>query len=172
MGIYDEDEIRLHHRRHIMSELTVRMVQLEPARVAAAHGFGASPEDEAWRKILAWARAQGIDESVHLGRYFGFNNPSPSPASPNYGYEQWLILKPGETPAASDDITLKTFEGGLYAVTRCTLPQIGEAWRQLGVWRETSAYRAAHHQWLEEAVSPLGTPFDDMVLDIYLPVAG
>ena len=33
-----------------MSDLDVRIVKLEPVRVASFHGFGESPEDEAWNK--------------------------------------------------------------------------------------------------------------------------
>lgn len=153
-----------------MSKFEVRIVRLAPVRVASSYGFGSSPEGEAWRKILAWAEAAGVPHEVQPGRYFGFNNPNPSPGSPNYGYEQWLVLDADATPQSSPDITIKSFAGGLYAVTRCTLPQIGAAWQQLSAWRETSAYRHGHHQWLEEAVSPLGTPFENMVMDIYLPI--
>ena len=35
-----------------MSELDVRIVKLEPMRVASAHGFGTNPEEQAWDKIL------------------------------------------------------------------------------------------------------------------------
>ena len=73
-----------------MGELDVRIVKLEPMRVASAYGFGTSPEEEAWGKLLAWARAKDLlNEDV---RFFGFNNPNPSPGSPNYGYEQWMTV--------------------------------------------------------------------------------
>jgi AraC family transcriptional regulator len=153
-----------------MSEFEVRMVRLEPMRVASAHGFGTSPESKAWDKILTWARAQGVPDEVQPGRFFGFDNPVPSPGSPNYGYEQWLVLDPDADVEASEDVTIKTFEGGLYAVARCKLPQIGATWKRLVTWRETSAYKCGHRQCLEEALTPVGTPFEDIVLDIYLPV--
>jgi AraC family transcriptional regulator len=79
-------------RRRKVSELEVRIVDMEPMRVASAHGFGEHPEDLAWQRMLAFAQAQGLDtESV---RFFGFNNPNPSPGSPNYGYEQWMTVGP------------------------------------------------------------------------------
>ena len=37
-------------------------------------------------------QAKGVD--VEKARFFGFNNPNPSPGSPNYGYEQWLTVGP------------------------------------------------------------------------------
>jgi hypothetical protein len=75
-----------------MSELIVQIVRLEPTRVAAALGYGASPEMEAWGKLLAWAESQGLLAEIHKHRFFGFNNPNPSPGSPNYGYEQWMTV--------------------------------------------------------------------------------
>ncbi|MCB9457886.1 MAG: GyrI-like domain-containing protein [Anaerolineaceae bacterium] len=155
-----------------MSEFEVRIVRLAPMRVASAYGFGASPEGEAWRKILAWAESQGLPHDVQPGRFFGFDNPVPSPGSPNYGYEQWMVLEADAEVEASEDVTIKTVEGGLYAVTRCNLPKIGEAWRQLGAWREASGYACGHQQCVEEALSPIGSPFEDIVMDIYLSVAG
>ena len=64
-----------------MSDLKVRIVQMEPMRVASAHGFGTNPEEQAWNKILAFAKDKGID--TEEARFFGFNNPNPSPGSPN-----------------------------------------------------------------------------------------
>ena len=48
-----------------MSELDVQIVQMEPMHVASAHGFGESPEELAWNKILAFAEAKGIDRETH-----------------------------------------------------------------------------------------------------------
>jgi DNA gyrase inhibitor GyrI len=151
-----------------MSELEVRIVRLEPVRVAAALGFGSSPEGIAWDKLLTWMRAKGLKFDEH--RFFGFNNPDPSPGSPNYGYEQWVTVEPAVEPEG--EIKVKEFGGGLYAVTRCKLPQITEVWKQLVAWREDSPYKCAHHQWLEECITPPDTPFDDIIMDIYLPIAG
>ena len=150
-----------------MSELDVRVVKLEPMRVASAYGFGTSPEEEAWRKLLAWAQAKGVlTDDV---RFFGFNNPNPSPGSPNYGYEQWMTVGPDVTPEG--DIRIQDFAGGLYVVTRCKLTNIGAAWRQLVEWCEDS-----EHTWimtiqcLEESITPLDTPFEEVVMDLYLPI--
>jgi DNA gyrase inhibitor GyrI len=150
------------------------MVTLPQMRVASAIGFGEQPEDLAWEKILSWARDAGVLEDLDAVRFFGFNNPSPLPGSPNYGYEQWMTLPEGGSEAEvtpADEIELKTLAGGLYAVTRCTLLDIGEKWQQLVIWGEDSAYEIAHHrQCLEEAITPPGTPFEEMVLDLYLPI--
>jgi len=60
-------------------------------KVAAALGFGPEPEALAWEALTHWAASEGLRLNEH--RLFGFNNPSPTPGSPNYGYEQWLVLK-------------------------------------------------------------------------------
>ena len=152
-----------------MAEIEVRIVALEPMRVASAYGFGEQPEMIAWEKIFDWAKRQGIkDLSSH--RFFGFNNPSPSPGSPNYGYEQWITI--GPEAEGDDDIEIKDFPGGLYAVTRSEgLQNISENWMKLAVWREESKYQQAHHQWLEECFTPLAERLEDYVFDLYAPIA-
>ncbi len=151
-----------------MDALDVRIVRLPAMRVASAYGFGVSPEEMAWDKLLRWARENQLLGNEEV-RFFGFNNPSPSTGSPNYGYEQWMTIGP-DTEVAGE-IKVFNFDGGLYGVTRCYLPQIGETWHALYDWCENSAYDHAHHQWLEEGLSPVGTPFEEIVMDIYLPIA-
>jgi len=150
-------------------KLQVRIVQLEPARVAAAYGFGAEPEPIAWQKLLKFAHENGLLEKPH--RFFGFNNPDPTPGSPNYGYEQWVTV--GPEVLAEGEIGIKDFSGGLYAVTRTRLADIGRTWQRLVAWREESAYQAATHQWLEEALNmdPRGEINPEVLeLDLYLPL--
>lgn len=151
-----------------MSGLDVRIVRLPKMRVASGYGFSDSPEEMAWDKLLRWARENGLLQKGDV-RFFGFNNPNPSPGSPNYGYEQWMMIEPGTEVVG--EIKEVNFDGGLYAVTRCKLPQIGETWQALLEWCENSQYLHAHHQWLEESITPVGTPFDDVVMDIFLPIA-
>jgi DNA gyrase inhibitor GyrI len=150
-----------------MSE-QVRVVRLEPLRVAAGYGFGASPEEQAWQKLLDWARGKGLLDRVTAHRFFGFNNPSPSPGSPNYGYEQWMTVGPDIQPEG--EIKVKEFPGGLYAVMRCEGIPNPDIWQQLVLWREHSQYEPAHHQWLEECLNPLDPP-DKFVFDLYMPIA-
>ena len=153
-----------------MSQSEVRIVHLEPMRVAGAHGFGESPEGEAWDKLLAWANPKGLLDDREAVRFFGFNNPNPSPGSPNYGYDQWMTV--GPEVEGEGDVKILDFPGGLYAVTRCEgLSNIGEVWKRLVTWREDSPYKKAHHQWLEEYLSPLGVQPEEFVFDLYLPIA-
>ncbi len=151
-----------------MSEIQVRVVKLEPQRVASALGFGPNPEDLSWKKLFDWARAKGLLNNWQMHRYFGFNNPNPSPGSPNYGYEEWMTV--GPEVEAEGEIQVKEFSGGLYAVLRCDEIPNPRIWGQLVQWRERSPYKAAHHQWLEECFNPLDPP-DKLHFDLYLPIA-
>ena len=152
-----------------MSELEVKIVHMEPMRVACAHAFGESPEAEAWERILAFAKAKGIDPRE--ARFFGFNNPNPSPGSPNYGYEQWITVAP-EVEAAGE-IVIKEIPARLYAVTQFKgLSNIGEVWKQLVLWFEDSPYKQPSHwhECLEELLTPPDVPPEEYVFKLYLPI--
>jgi AraC family transcriptional regulator len=157
-----------------MTQLDVRIVQLEPIGVAVALGFGERPEPIAWKKILSWVESKGLlDDDV---RFFGFNNPNPSPGSPHYGYEQWITVDPDVE--GEGEIEIKEYAGGLYAVARCKgLQNIVSTWNELGSWVENSSYTLGRHQWLEESINPPKSAVDfenlspnELVLDLYCPV--
>ncbi len=154
-----------------MENEDVRLVQLAPMRMATALGFGPQPEFLAWTKLLTWAKAEGLDPKDH--RFFGFNNPSPSPGSPNYGYEQWMTV--GPEVIAGGEVQIKDYAGGLYLVMRCRdLQQITEVWQELMRRFEQSPYQRGQHQWLEECLSvdSLDDPaVETKAFDLYLPVA-
>ena len=154
-----------------MNDLDVHIVRLEPMFVASALGYGPNPEELAWKQLLSWIQQSSLSKAIVGHRFFGFNNPSPSAGSPNYGYEQWVTVEVGTQ--GGEGILLKESRGGLYAEARCTLNNITDAWKALVLWQERSNYRPAHHQWLEEC---LGSPLDQEVgpeteFDIYLPIA-
>lgn len=150
----------------MMDKLDVRIVELEPLHVAAALGWGAQPEEQAWKMITDWLHNQP-QEAAHA-RYFGFNNPNPSAGSPNYGYEQWVTVSPAAQP--DEQVQIKDFPGGLYAVLRCPGIPNPQIWGELVQWVESSKYHGAHHQWLEQALDP-GKPLEEWEFDLYLPIA-
>jgi DNA gyrase inhibitor GyrI len=156
-----------------MEEENIRIVRLQPVRVASVHAFGENPEDKAWQKLEAWAKPKGLMDEPDRGRIFGFNNPSPSAGSPNYGYEFWITV--GEEVEPEEGIEIKDFPGGLYAILRWDglddpYQGIPSTWKKLVVWREQSKYREGGHQWLEEHLEPEVEGID-FVLDLYLPIA-
>lgn len=154
-----------------MNELEVRIERLEPSRVAYAYGFGSSPEEQASNTLRAWAKEKGLFDDPQAHRFFGFDNPSPSPGSPNYGYELWVTV--AADVAAEGEVKIKEFAGGLYAVTRFKgLSNIGRVWKELVTWCENSEYKFAHHSGLEELLTSPDVPFEEYIFDLYLPIAG
>ncbi len=153
-----------------MSELEVQIVQLEPMRVGCVNGYSESPEEAAWKAMEAWAKPKGLLDDPKSYRIFGYNNPGPSPGTPNYGYDFWLTVDP--EVETEGNVRIIDFSGGLYAVARCKgIENIGNAWKQLVAWRDESKYKKAHHQWLEELLTPMDSALEDFVLDLYLPIA-
>ncbi len=137
-------------------------------RVAATLGYGPSPEGEAWDKMHAFLAEKGLDR--HDRRFFGFNNPDPSPGSPNYGYEQWVVV--GPEIGGTADATIKDVPGGLYAVTACErLAVIGQVWKALATWVDDSPHECGNQQWLEELLTLDAVKEDDYAFDLYYPLA-
>ena len=134
-----------------MIEVTIE--ELTAMRVVGALGFGAGPEEQAWEMIFAFAREHGID--IREQRFFGFNNPNPSPGSPNYGYEQWMTV--GPEVEAEPPYEIKQVPAGRYAVTRFTgIERIGETWQALVAWCEEHGHRISseYGRCLEELLNP------------------
>lgn len=153
-----------------MSNLDVRIVNLESMRVAAALGFGKEPEGIAFSKMNAFLKSKGLLDG-YGAKYqsYGFNNPNPSPGSPNYGYEIWVTVP--EDVEGEGDVSIKHLTGGLYAVTRFeNLENIGRIWQELVAWREGSPYKEACHQWLEHLLNPLEADYRKYMFDLYLPI--
>jgi len=155
-----------------MDKIDIRIVTLPPMRVACVNGFGAGPEGQAFEKMLAWVKKHDL-----LGkpcRIFGYNNPDPTPGSPNYGYDVWVTVD--ESVQAEGEARIIAFPGGLYTVTRCEVKSPGDeipaAWQKLVKWLEDSKHHFGSHQWLEEHSGSLETlggslPF---TLDLHLPI--
>lgn len=155
-----------------MSDIEVQIVQLPPMRVACVNGFGAGPEEIAFDKMKAWAAAHNLPGKPY--RIFGYNNPDPSPGSPNYGYDVWVTVD--EVVQADGEAKIIKFPGGLYAVTRLEVQDPGTdipgTWQKLVKWMESSKYSHGRHQWLEEHIGPLEgmSPDQPFTLDLHLPI--
>lgn len=155
-----------------MSNLDVRVVKLPPMRVACVNGFGEAPEGMAFDKMKAWAKAHNLPGGQY--RLFGYNNPDPSPGSPNYGYDVWITVD--ESVQGDGETRIIDFSGGLYAVTRVEVREPGDeipgTWQKLVKWMEASKYHHGKHQWLEEHIGPLDEMGGDhpFTLDLHLPI--
>ena len=154
-----------------MNELKVRISELKPMRVASFHAFGPGPELDAAAKLVDWAKLKGYLDDPENHRIFGFNNPNPSVGSPNYGYEFWIQIE--QDIEVEKDITVKVFDGGLYAVTRSRgVENITPTWMKLAEWVENnSKYQYGTQQMLEEHIGSF--PFEiseDFTLDLYCSI--
>lgn len=155
-----------------MSDIEVRIVKLPPLRVVCVNGFGEGPETMAFAKMKAWATAHNLLGKPY--RLFGFNNPDPSPGSPNYGYDVWITVD--QAVQADGEARIIDFPGGLYAVARIDVKDpyadIPGTWQKLVKWMESSKYRHGRHQWLEEHIGPLDQMDGEQsfTLDLHLPI--
>jgi DNA gyrase inhibitor GyrI/DNA-binding transcriptional ArsR family regulator len=159
-------------------ELQVEIVQLDPMTVASVQAISKSPEDDAWKKMVAFAEPRGLLKDLKKNPIFGFNIPKPSAGKEEYGYEFWVRIDP--KTELEKGVVKKKFDGGLYAVTRCNLTKEAssaylqehgslESWAKLGEWFKSSGYKKGKHQWLEKSVNP-NKPDEDLLLDLYLPI--
>ncbi len=159
-------------------EIQVEIVQLEPMTVASIQAISKTPEDDAWKKVVAFAEPRGLLKDLKKNPIFGFNNPNPSAGKEEYGYEFWIRINPDIK--MEEGVTKKEFSGGLYAVTRCNLTKEStsaflhehgqlESWANLVKWFESSGYKKGKHVCLEKSVNP-NKPDEDLLLDLYLPI--
>jgi DNA gyrase inhibitor GyrI len=154
-----------------MEEFNVRIVRLGYTRVISTHGFGESPEGVAWDRLIAWLKQDNHMQLAEKARFFGFNNPNPTPGSPNYGYEQWMTI-PEDFQVEEGDVRVAEFTGGLYGVAHCDLSNITEVWQKLAAWREDSPYKPAYHACVEECLTPpLEGVIGNLEFDLYVPIA-
>lgn len=160
-----------------MKKEELRIVEIGPMSVAGFHGYGASPEMIAFGQMKAWLAAAGVEAGAPPARVFGFNNPSPTSGSPNYGYEFWVELPVGSplAVAAQNDpeATVKQFDGGRYAALHHegTGESIPATWKRLVELVVVAGHEMGHHQWLEEHFIDLGRENEVLSLDCLAPIA-
>ncbi len=165
-GINKEEHINA----ETTDEIEVRIVNVEPMRIASVRVVSKNPEQQAWQKLSTWAEAEGLLDDLEKHPVFGFNNPSPSPGHKEYGYEFWIGVD--SDTDAEGEIEIKDFPGGLYAVTSCTSPAVvGPTWIRL--WNHVNSdkceykWRKTHE--LERLLNPRASE-DDYEFDLYLPI--
>jgi DNA gyrase inhibitor GyrI len=140
--------------------------------VVTSQATSSNPEQDAWRKLAAWAKPAGLLADLDAHPVFGFNNPPPEPDDPIYGYEYWI-----QVPASLPDVAglgRQEFSGGRYAVARCRLlddpnGSVPEVWQRLLKWTEDQGYRWRMTHELERLVNPNAPP-EQIELELYLPI--
>ncbi len=151
-----------------MTDLPVRIVELEPMSLICFNGFGEEPETQALSMLKQWADAHG-----RAGRIFGYNNPNPSEGSPNYGYDACMVVDKDTQPEG--DARIHHMEGGTYAVLHCPVrnpwEDIPGAWQSLVQWMDENDYSMGESQCLEEHLDPSEFSADVLFeLNLYLPI--
>lgn len=118
--------------------MKVRVERLETMYCACVHVLSETPEEDAWKKMEAWAGPKELLEKSVGTRVFGRNTYPTNDPEP-HGYEFLLTVKPDIKPEGG--IKIKKIPGGLYAVLRFkNLDNMGKAWRALWEWIEESEY--------------------------------
>lgn len=153
--------------------LEVKIVQLEPMHVACFPAYGPSPEEDAWEKMVTWARPLGLLDNPEAHRIFGFDTVGSSASSENRGYEFWIEVE--SDFQAEGDVKIKAFSGGKYAVYRIqkvgnpwdTIPS---SWKALVLWQEDSPYKMGKAQCLEQHIGVADAPLAECSMDLYLPI--
>jgi len=147
--------------------LEVKIVELEPMRVASFRAISESPEHEAAIMLASWVQGKRIMDDLETHPRFGFNNPSPTKGNKEYGYEFWI--KVGDD-FEEEGTVIKDIPGGRYAVTLSeSLSIIGERWKQLVQWVNENGYELRDAQWLEKT-HIIGASEEELVLDLYLAI--
>lgn len=154
-------------------KIEVKIVHLEPMSVASFPAYGSAPEDEAWERLVDWARPLGLLDDPEKHRIFGFDTAGPSLSSENRGYEFWIEVEPEFQPIG--DVKIKKFSGGKYAVYR--IPRVGNpwdtipsSWQALVLWQEDSPYKMGKAQCLEEHIGLSDIPLTECSMDLYLSI--
>jgi DNA gyrase inhibitor GyrI len=155
-----------------MTTLQVEIRDVPPMLAVAAHAVSATPEQDAWAKLLPWARAAGLLEHPESHPVFGYNNPPPEPGERAYGYELWIRVE--DRPEVPPELRFRRYRGGRFAVTRCRLHRdphgtVPEVWQKLLAWVQQSphTWRRAHE--MERVCNP-GVAEEELELELYLPI--
>jgi DNA gyrase inhibitor GyrI/DNA-binding transcriptional ArsR family regulator len=158
---------------------SVQIVELPPMRVASFQVISKTPENDALLKLREWAEPLGLLNDLENHPVFGFNNPDPTPGKAEYGYEFWIRI--GPEIAETERVSIKDFEGGLYAVTTCRLKEEMDSaffkekgflpsWKKLVDWvMNSTEYEMEKRPCLERSHDPYATE-DALILDLYTPI--
>ena len=157
-----------------MVQFEVRLEKLQMMRTACVHAFSDAPEEDAGKKILAWAEARGLLRKPAGVRLFG-RNTYPTDKPEPHGYEYHLTV--GPEVQADGEVRIRRIPGGLYATVRFTdLANIREAWQALFAWVKDSGnvhvgWSREEHGWVdgfEEQTNFLdGKPPAEWVFDLW-----
>lgn len=150
-------------------EPIVRIVKINPIRIAVCNRISKSPEQDSYNALRAWAEPKGLLDDPVKYPIFGRNNPDPSPDKEEYGYDFMLAIpadmkidgemKEGEVP------------GGTYAVVRTRFKTITDMWFWLYNWTKEKGYKATGHGYEEHIIGVDIKQPSNMLFDLWLGVS-
>ncbi|GIK64859.1 MAG: hypothetical protein BroJett018_26530 [Chloroflexota bacterium] len=149
--------------------LEVRVVKLEPMRVACLTAYGDTPELTAWSALLHWARDRELLETYIPPRFFGRDvDPLPGGRA-DHGYEVWMTV--GRDLWSDHVVEVNDFKGGLYAVTHVKgVENIFPTWQRFEEWVENSNFHFSTRPCLEEHIQFMDLMAEDFEVDLYMPI--
>lgn len=157
--------------------MEVRLERLKTMRAAYIHSSSNTPEEDAEKTIIEWAKSKGLMEKNTDTRLFG-RNTHPTDKPEPHGYELYLTVD--SDIEIEGDVEMREIPEGLYAVLRFTnLNKIREAWQKLWKWFEDSEYKPvdwkkSEHGWVdgfEEQVNwQEEKPQTEWILDLWVQI--
>lgn len=166
-----KSSIRIDERRQ-MKVNEMKIVKLPKMRVVSFHvKESKTPEDDAFNLLKAWADPQGLFNKPAQHQVYGFNNPNPTHEKPEYGYEFWITID--EEFAVEESQTVKTLEGGLYAVMTCKgVENITPTWGELAKRIDNSDFNLTKDRLcLEHNLNPKVSGHTELLLELYAPIS-
>ncbi len=151
----------------------VRIVRLEPMRVAWFRSVGKEPEHVSTGYLKRWLLDRRVRNPREV-RIFGFDVELSAAEQQRglRGYEAWATVPAGVR--AGEGVRIRHVPGGLFAVMRVRdalvdpYARIPAGWKRLWEWVKANRdYRLTDGLCLEEHVQGRGS----MHLDLFLPVA-
>ena len=137
--------------------MEIKVVELNPMKVASFQYVGENPELNAIKSMFRWAQKKEFFSKDARFYFFGFNNPIPSEDNSESGYEVWLPLDVNFE--GDDEIKIKEFKGALFATTEMSFIDFlsNQGWNVFHsaakLWMKENMYeRDITVQWLEKHI--------------------
>jgi DNA gyrase inhibitor GyrI len=118
--------------------MSVRLKRIGAIHAICAYALSDTPEEDAKKKIMAFAKSKSLIDKNSVSRLFGRNTyPTKNPEP--HGYEYYLTSETNFEP--EEDLEENEIPSGLYAVLRFkNLYKIGAAWTKLLKWIDDSPH--------------------------------
>jgi AraC family transcriptional regulator len=155
------------------SPLSTKLEQIGPMKVAFVRHIGPYNEvGSAWQRLMSWAGMKGLFRGAPTMIGVVHDDPEVTP-SEKIRYDAALVV--GDGVSAENDVGIQTVEGGKYVATthRGSYESIGNTYARLcGEWLPGSGNELLSAPSLEfYRNSPWNTKVEDLITDVYMPLA-